>query len=103
MESDGIKNWLTVARELGDRMNKAHNELDKRMYTGVSGGGMVKIQMNGRYGVHSVKIDDNMMDDREVLEDLIAGAINDVIRRIHDDSKAQLSNIADLLPTNNFK
>ena len=98
-----MKNLLTVAREFGDRMNKASNELDKKIYTGVSGGGMVEIQMTGRFDVHNVKIDESMMEDHEILEGLVAGAINDVIRRIHDDSKTHFSNIVDLLPTSSIK
>jgi len=62
--------------------------------TGEAGGGMVKIVMSGRHDVRRVTIDDSLMsDDKEMLEDLIAAAINDAVRKVEKNSQDKLSSL----------
>jgi hypothetical protein len=75
-------------------MQKAQAEIAKMEVEGQSGGGMVKVIMNGRHELRSVKIDDSLMaDDKDMLEDLIAAAVNDAVRRIEQESSSKMSGL----------
>ncbi len=90
----GIGNLMKQAQKMQADMQKAQEELARQETTGESGGGMVKITMNGRHEVHRVEIDDALMgDDKEMLEDLIAAACNDVAHRIEAKTKDQMSGL----------
>ena len=61
---------------------------------GQSGGGMVKVLMNGRHEVRRVSIDESLMkDDKDMLEDLLAAAVNDAVRRIEQTSSEKMSGL----------
>ncbi|HXL96937.1 MAG TPA: YbaB/EbfC family nucleoid-associated protein, partial [Steroidobacteraceae bacterium] len=73
-------------------MQKAQAEIASLEGTGESGGGMVKVVMTGRHEVKRVQIEPSIIgDDREMLEDLIAAAINDAVHRLESASQAKLS------------
>jgi DNA-binding YbaB/EbfC family protein len=73
-------------------MQKAQAEIAGLEVTGESGGGMVKVVMTGRHEVKRVQIEPSIIgDDREMLEDLIAAAINDAVHRLESASQAKLS------------
>jgi hypothetical protein len=73
-------------------MQKAQAEIASLEVTGESGGGMVKVVMTGRHEVKRVQIEPSIIgDDREMLEDLIAAAINDAVHRLESASQAKLS------------
>jgi len=59
--------------------------------TGVSGGGMVSVVMNGQHAVKRVSIDPTLVDDVEMLEDLVTAATNDAVNRIKEASEQQMS------------
>jgi DNA-binding YbaB/EbfC family protein len=62
--------------------------------TGESGGGLVKVTMNGRHEVRRVDIDESLMgDDKEMLEDLIAAACNDASHRIERETQERMSGV----------
>jgi len=63
--------------------------------TGQSGGGMISVVMTGRHDLRHVNIDDSVMDDKEMLEDLIAAAVNDAVRQIEQKSKGTMSDMKD--------
>ena len=89
----GIGNLMKQAQKMQADMQKAQEELARQETTGESGGGMVKITMNGRHEVRRVEIDESLMDDKEMLEDLIAAACNDVAHRIVAKTKDQMSGL----------
>jgi len=75
-------------------MQKAQEEIANMEVEGQSGGGMVKVLMNGRHEVRRVELDDSLMgDDREMIEDLLAAAVNDAVRRIEQQSSDKMSGI----------
>ena len=77
-------------------MEKAQQELANVEVTGQAGGGMVKIVMTGKHDVKRVNIEDALFeDDKEMLEDLIAAAVNDAVRQIE---KASQDSMAGMLP-----
>ena len=75
-------------------LKNAQERLAKEEVNGESGGGMVRVTMNGQHEVKRVEIDPSLMgEDKEMLEDLVAAAINDAVRRVGDKMRA---NMADL-------
>jgi len=90
----GIGNLMKQAQKMQADMQKAQEELARQETTGESGGGMVKITMNGRHEVRRVEIDDALIgDDKEMLEDLIAAACNDAAHRIEAKTKDEMSGL----------
>jgi len=78
-----IGQLMRQAQQLQERVQKAQEKVGTIEVTGESGGGMVKVQMNGRHEVRRVEIDPTVATaDREMLEDLVAAACNDATRRV---------------------
>jgi len=94
MMKGGLADLMKKAQELQSNLQKTQQELEAMEVTGESGGGMVKITMNGRHDVRRVDIDPTSLDDKEMLEDLIAAAINDSIRKVEKLSKEKMSDVA---------
>ena len=87
-----MNQFVKQAQALQANMQKAQAEIANLEVTGESGGGMVKVVMNGRHEVKRVQIEPSIIgDDREMLEDLIAAAINDAVHRLESASQAKLS------------
>lgn len=79
----GLGGLMKQAQELQAGMQKAQQELAQAEVTGQAGGGMVSVVMSGRHEVKRVTIDPKMLgDDREMLEDLIAAAVNDAVNKL---------------------
>lgn len=90
----GLGNLMKQAQAMQENLQKAQEELAKMEITGEAGGGMVKVVMNGRHDVKRVTIDDSLMkDDKEMLEDLIAAAVNDAVRTIEKKSQETMSGL----------
>ena len=81
MMKGGIAGLMKQAQVMQENMKKAQEQLAQTEVEGQSGAGMVKIAMTCSHEVRRVSIDASVMDDREMLEDLIAAAINDAVRR----------------------
>jgi DNA-binding YbaB/EbfC family protein len=81
----GIGNLMRQAQQIQENMAKAQAELAGLTVTGESGGGMVKVEMNGRHEVARIAIDPSIAatgDDRELLEDLVTAAVNDAVQKV---------------------
>ena len=90
----GIGNLMKQAQAMQANLQKAQEELAKMEITGESGGGLVKVVMTGRHDVKRVSIDDSLLkDDKEMLEDLVAAAVNDAVRTIEKKSKETMSGL----------
>lgn len=88
----GIAGLMKQAQQMKTNFETAQQELAKMEIHGESGGGMVKITMTGRHDVRRVEIDKELMsEDKEMLEDLVAAAINDAVRKVDKTSQEQLS------------
>jgi DNA-binding YbaB/EbfC family protein len=86
---------MQQAQKIQADMKKAQEELQHLTVTGESGGGMVKITMNGRHEVKSLEIDDALVgDDKEMLEDLIVAAFNDTQRKIEQTIQEKFAGLA---------
>ena len=80
----GLGNLMKQAQAMQENMQKAQAELADLEVTGEAGGGMVSLVMTCRHDVKSVNIDPELLgdvEDKEVLEDLIAAAVNDAVRK----------------------
>ncbi len=79
----GLGNLMKQAQQMQANMQKAQEEVASMEVTGESGGGMVKVTMTGRHEARRVEIDASLMgDDKEMLEDLVAAAINDAAHKV---------------------
>jgi len=88
----GIGKLMKQAQEMQANMKKAQEELANMEVTGQSGGGLVSVVMTGRHDVKRVSIDDSLMgDDKEMLEDLLAAAVNDAVRQVERTSQDKMS------------
>jgi DNA-binding YbaB/EbfC family protein len=87
-------NMMKQAEALQRNMKKAKEEIASMEVTGESGGGMVKVTMTGKHDVKRVQIEPAVIgEDREMLEDLIAAAINDAVRRVETESQQRMSSL----------
>lgn len=77
----GLGNMMKQVQQMQDNMVKLQDQLAQMEVEGQSGAGMVKVTMTCRHDVRRVTIDPSVMDDKEMLEDLIAAAMNDAARR----------------------
>jgi DNA-binding YbaB/EbfC family protein len=88
----GIGNLMKQAQKLQEDMAKAQEEMASMEVTGQAGGGMVSVVMTGRHEVRRVEIDPALLgDDKEMLEDLIAAAVNDAVNKIDAAVKDRFS------------
>ena len=92
MMKGGIGNMMKQAQALQANMQKAQAEIAAMEVVGESGGGMVKVTINGRHEAKRVQIDPSVpLDDREMVEDLVAAAINDAVHRLEAASQQKMS------------
>ncbi len=90
----GMGNLMKQAQKMQENLQKAQQQIASAELTGESGAGLVKVVMNGRHDVRSISIDDSLMEeDKEMLEDLIAAAVNDAVRKVEAYSQEKMSEI----------
>jgi hypothetical protein len=90
----GLGNLMKQAQEMQANMQKAQEELANLEVTGESGGGMVRITMTGKHEVRRVSIDDTLLtDDKDMLEDLVAAAINDATHKVEAATQERMSGL----------
>jgi nucleoid-associated protein EbfC len=95
----GLGNIFKQAQKMQEELQRTQERLAQEEVTGESGGGMVKVVMNGRHEVRRVAIDPALMsDDREMLEDLIAAAVNAAVQRVAERTQASMSGLTAGLP-----
>ena len=90
----GIGDLMKQAQEMQGRMQAMQEEIAALEVSGEAGAGMVKVVMNGRYEVRSVEIDPTLMsEDKEIIEDLVAAACNDCVRRVEKTQAEKMSEL----------
>jgi hypothetical protein len=87
----GMANLMKQAQLMQQNMQNAQEELASLEVEGQSGAGMVKVTMTCKHDVKRVAIDPSVMDDKEMLEDLIAAALNDANRRVEQTTQEKMS------------
>jgi hypothetical protein len=94
MMKGGIAGLMKQAQQMQENMKKTQEELAHVEVEGQAGAGMVKVLMTCAHAVRRVSIDPSVMDDREMLEDLVAAALNDAMRRAEQVSQERMSGFA---------
>lgn len=90
----GMGNIMKQAQQMQENLQKAQQELADMEVTGQSGGGMVSVLMTGKHEVRRVSIDDALLgDDKEMLEDLVAAAINDAVQRVASTTEEKMASV----------
>jgi len=86
---------MKQAKLMQEKFQKAQEEQLKTKTEGESGAGLVRVSMNGKHDVIRVSLDDSLMrEDKAVIEDLLAAAVNDAVRKIEERNKESLSSMA---------
>ena len=92
--NQNLGNLMKEAQKMQQRMQEAQQQLSELVVVGEAGGKMVTIKMNGRHDVTEVKIKPSLMEeDIEMLEDLVAAAVNDAVRKIEKVSKEKITQL----------
>lgn len=90
-----INELMKQAKQMQEQFQKAQQDMAKQIVDGESGAGLVKVSMNGRHDVVKVNIDPSLLEeDKEVIEDLIAAAVNDAVRKVEEKNKNALGGMA---------
>ncbi|MEK9784554.1 MAG: YbaB/EbfC family nucleoid-associated protein [Arenicellales bacterium] len=89
-----LGNIMRQAQEMQEKLKSAQEALATAEVTGSSGGGLVEVTMTGRHDVRRVSIDSALMgDDKEVLEDMVAAAVNDAVRRVEKVTQEKMGGL----------
>jgi len=90
----GLGNIMKQAQAMQENLRKAQEELAHIDVTGAAGGGLVSIVMTCRHDVKRVSIDPSLLkDDKEVLEDLVAAAMNDAVRKAEEATQQKMAGL----------
>ena len=90
----GIGNIMRQAQAMQENLKKAQEQLATIEVTGSAGGGMVNVVMTCRHDIKRVQIDPSLMqDDKEVLEDLVAAAVNDAVRKVEKTTQEKMAGL----------
>ena len=90
MFKGGMAGMMKKAQQMQDNMQKAQEEIKTLSATGKAAGGAVEITINGEHLATNIKIDEMVMDDKDMLEDLILTAMNDATAQISSASAAKM-------------
>ncbi len=89
-----IGDLMKQAQEMQEKMQQAQQEAANTEVEGQAGAGMVKVTMTGRYDVKRVVIDDMVLgEDKEILEDLLAAAVNDAVKKVEATNQNAMSSL----------
>jgi DNA-binding YbaB/EbfC family protein len=90
---------MKQAQAMQDNMKRAQDELALLEVEGESGAGLVKVLMTCKHSVKRVTIDASLLaDDKDMLEDLVAAAVNDAVRRAEEVSSAKMGKLTAGMP-----
>ena len=99
MMKNQLAGLMKQAQAMQDNLKKAQDELAIMEVTGESGAGLVKVQMTCKHDVRRVTIDPSLLaDDKDMLEDLVAAAINDAVRRVEATTQEKMGKLTAGMP-----
>jgi DNA-binding YbaB/EbfC family protein len=93
MFKGGMAGMLQKAQKMQEEMQKAQAEIKNLQVEGSAGNGMVKLELSGEYELKSISIDDQLMDDKEFLEDLLVTAYNDAYSKVKQKSESRMKGV----------
>jgi hypothetical protein len=90
----GIGDMMKQAQQMQEKMQQVQKDIAESEIQAESGAGLVKVVMTGRHDVKSVDIDPSLLtEDKEILEDLIAAAMNDAAKRVEENNKEMMAKV----------
>lgn len=100
-----IQNLMKQAQQMQKKLSEEQAKLAQEEVDGISGGGMVKITLNGKFAMSKIKIDPSIIDkdEVEILEDLIIAAYNDAHSKIEEKMNSSLGSMTDGLNLGGLK
>ena len=99
MMKNQLAGLMQQAKQMQENMKKVQEQLATTEVEGQSGAGMVKVVMTCRHDVKRVSIDESLLkDDKEMLEDLIAAAVNDAVRRVESTVQERMAGVTAGMP-----
>jgi DNA-binding YbaB/EbfC family protein len=99
MMKNQLAGLMKQAQAMQDSMKKAQEEIAKLEVEGQSGAGLVKVVMTGRHDVKRVAIDPTLMgEEKDMLEDLVAAAVNDAVRKVEAATQEKMAGLTAGLP-----
>lgn len=94
-----LSGLMKQAQQMQENLKKVQEEIAGMEIEGRSGAGMVTVVMTGRHDVKRVTIDPSLLsDDKDMLEDLVAAAINDAVRRVETATQEKMASVTAGLP-----
>lgn len=91
-EKPGLGELMKKAQEMQKKMQEIQKQIAEMEVTGQSGGGLVKVTMTGQHYAKRVALDPSLMkEDKAIVEDLIAAAINDAVDKIEKGTREKMS------------
>lgn len=95
-----LNNLLKQAQDMQSKMQSAQEELAKIVVTGEAGGGLVKIDMDGRHTVKSIWLDPSLLKEtKEFMEELLVGAFNNALQKVEKASRQKLTDLTAQIQT----
>jgi hypothetical protein len=92
---NGMGDLMKQAQKMQEEFKRAQEEAAKVEVTGEAGAGLVKVTMTGKHDVRNVDVDSSLLsEEKDVLEDLLAAAVNDAVRRVEESQKENMSSLA---------
>lgn len=99
MIKGGIGNLMKQAQRMQENLQKAQQRLAELEVEGSAGAGMVQVVMTGKHDVKRVRIDPSLLgEDQEMLEDLIAAAVNDAVRKVEAATQEMMAGVTAGIP-----
>lgn len=90
----GLNDMMQQARQMQEKLQKLQEEAARAEVVGESGAGMIKVVMTGRHDVRKVTIDPSLLgEDKEILEDLLAAAVNDAVRKVEANTSSVMGDL----------
>ncbi len=90
----GMGNLMKQAQKMQQDMQRVQEEIAAMEVDGESGGGLVKVTMTGKHEIRRVNIDDSLVgDDKDMLEDLVAAAVNDATHKVEAETASRMGNV----------
>ena len=90
-----LNELMKQAKQMQEKFQAAQDAAANAVVEGVSGAGLVRVEMTGRYQVNGIKIDESLLSEEiNVIEDLLAAAVNSAVAKIGEESKGSLADLA---------
>ena len=90
-----LNELMKQARQMQEQFQNTQEELANLIVSGESGAGLVRDDMNGRHDVVKVELNESLLsEEKDVIEDLLAAAVNDAVRKLEDKKKESLGGMA---------